>query len=61
MAMVPRLARPELPAGVRAVAVRPTPTRRVHVAWRTTATVRPAILAAVSALQEAWDHYDTRP
>jgi DNA-binding transcriptional LysR family regulator len=60
VAMVPRLARPDLPAGVRAVAVRPTPTRRVHVAWRTSAAVRPAILAAVSALQEAWDHYDTR-
>ena len=60
VAMVPRLARPELPAGVRAVAVRPTPTRRVHVAWRTSAAVRPAILAAVSALQEAWDHYDPR-
>jgi len=59
VAMVPRLARPELPAGVRAVAVRPTPTRRVRVAWRTTATVRPAVLAAVSALREAWDHYDT--
>ena len=43
------------------VAVRPSPTRRVHVAWRTSAAARPAILAAVAALQEAWQHYESDP
>ena len=59
VAMVPRLARPELPAGVSVVAVRPTPTRRVHVAYRSSSAVRPAVLAAVAALREAWSHYET--
>jgi DNA-binding transcriptional LysR family regulator len=54
VAMVPRLARPELPEGVVAVPVRPTPTRRVSVAWRSTAAVRPATTAAVAALRDAW-------
>jgi len=54
VAMVPRLARPALPDGVVAVPVRPTPTRQVGVAWRTTASTRPATAAAVAALQDAW-------
>jgi DNA-binding transcriptional LysR family regulator len=54
VAMVPRLARPRLPAGVTVVSVRPQPTRRVRVAWRTSAAQRPAIHAAVAALRTAW-------
>jgi len=57
VAMVPRLARPELPDGVAVVAVRPRPTRTVRVAWRTSAASRPAITAAVGALRAAWEHY----
>jgi DNA-binding transcriptional LysR family regulator len=56
VAMVPRLARPTLPSGVVAVPVRPTPTRRVNVAWRT-AAARPATAAALAALTDAWHHY----
>jgi len=59
IAMVPRLARPELPDGVAVVAVRPRPTRKVRVAWRTSAGGRPAIRAAVAALRAAWQHYET--
>jgi DNA-binding transcriptional LysR family regulator len=59
VAMVPRLARPKLPGGVVAVAVRPRPTRQVQVAWRTSAARRPAILAAVAALRDAWRHCET--
>jgi DNA-binding transcriptional LysR family regulator len=54
VAMVPRLARPALPEGVVVVPVRPTPTRRVTVAWRTAASARPATSATVAALKEAW-------
>jgi len=60
VAMVPRLARPALPAGVRAVAVRPQPTRRVIVAWRTSAAGRPAIQAALGALKDAWAHHSAQ-
>jgi hypothetical protein len=56
---VPRLARPEPPAGVAVVAVRPRPTRRVRVAWRSSAGGRPAVLAAVAALRAAWEHHET--
>jgi DNA-binding transcriptional LysR family regulator len=59
VAMVPRLARPDLPPGVSVVAVRPQPTRRVHVAWRTSAAVRPAIHAAVATLRDAWTHHES--
>lgn len=54
VAMVPRLARPRLPEGVSVLAVRPQPTRRVQVAWRTSAAERPAIHATVAALRAAW-------
>ncbi|HEX6873785.1 MAG TPA: LysR substrate-binding domain-containing protein [Micromonosporaceae bacterium] len=56
VAMVPRLARPDLPAGVRVVPVRPQPTRRVHVAWRAATASRPALPATINALREAWHH-----
>jgi DNA-binding transcriptional LysR family regulator len=54
VALVPRLARSGLPQGVAAVAVTPTPTRRVMVVWRSSSSARPAVVAATEALQEAW-------
>ncbi|GAA0803725.1 hypothetical protein Sya03_27050 [Spirilliplanes yamanashiensis] len=55
-AMLPRPARPVLPAGVCVVpVVRPVPTRRVVVAWREASGPRPAVRAAVAALRSAWD------
>ncbi|GAA4254102.1 LysR family transcriptional regulator [Dactylosporangium darangshiense] len=56
VAFVPRLARTALPAGVVARPVTPEAARRVSVAWRAAAAVRPAIGATVSALQDAWRH-----
>ncbi|GAB7047341.1 LysR substrate-binding domain-containing protein [Catenuloplanes indicus] len=60
VAMVPRLARTALPAGVRVVTVTPPPTRRVVLAWREASAARPAIGAAVTALREAWAGYASR-
>jgi DNA-binding transcriptional LysR family regulator len=54
VAMIPRLARPSLPDGVRAVRVTPEPSRRVVVAWREASAARPAIGAALTALRESW-------
>ncbi|MFI6071024.1 LysR substrate-binding domain-containing protein [Actinoplanes sp. NPDC051343] len=54
IAMIPRLARPPLPAGVRVVKVDPEPSRRVVIAWRETAAARPAIKAAEEALRHSW-------
>jgi DNA-binding transcriptional LysR family regulator len=55
VAMIPRLARPPLPAGVRVVEVTPTPSRRVVIAWREASSARPAIKAAEAALRHSWD------
>ena len=54
IAIIPRLARPALPEGVRVVPVRPVPTRRVVLAWREASGARPAVNAAAAALREAW-------
>ena len=54
VALVPRLARMDLPGGVAVVAVEPEPARRVTLAWRTASTVRPAMQAAIDALRAAW-------
>ncbi|MFC7479792.1 hypothetical protein ACFQX7_06790 [Luedemannella flava] len=59
MAVIPRLARTSLPAGVAVVPVEPVPTRRVGVAWRTASGARPAINAAIEALHHAWRHRAT--
>ncbi|MEV4637214.1 LysR substrate-binding domain-containing protein [Actinoplanes sp. NPDC049548] len=55
IAMVPRLARPALPQGVTAVPVRPEPTRRIVLAWRSASGTRPALTAARAVLRQAWD------
>jgi DNA-binding transcriptional LysR family regulator len=52
VALIPRLARADPPAGVAVVPVEPAPARRVTLVWRSAATVRPAIGAAVDALRE---------
>ncbi|GAA1744991.1 LysR family transcriptional regulator [Luedemannella helvata] len=59
VAIVPRLARTYLPAGVAVVPIEPVPTRRVSAAWRTASAARPAISAAVEALGEAWQRRST--
>jgi len=53
VAMIPRLGRGPLPPGVVAVRLDPVPVRRLYALWRTEAARRPAIIAAVSALQGA--------
>ena len=61
IAMIPRLARPPLPAGVQVVPVRPVPTRRVVLAWREASAARPAVTAAAAALREAWRRHEAPP
>ncbi|HXW44681.1 MAG TPA: LysR family transcriptional regulator [Streptosporangiaceae bacterium] len=56
IAVMPRLGRGDVPAGVHMIAVRPTLRRNIYALWRTTAARRPAINAAVSALSEAAAH-----
>jgi len=55
VAIIPRLARPPLPAGVRVVAIEPEPRRRVVIAWREASSARPAIKAAREALRHSWE------
>lgn len=51
IALVPRLARPPLPAGLVALPVSPAPTRSVEAAWRASAQDSPAIRVVREALQ----------
>ena len=53
VAVVPRLGRGPLPAGVRAIRVRHTMKRHIYAVWRSDADRRPAIRAAVDALRRA--------
>ncbi|MEU1127492.1 LysR family transcriptional regulator [Streptomyces sp. NPDC005899] len=53
VAMIPRLGRGRLPAGVVAVRLDPVPVRRLYALWRAEAARRPAITAAVTALRAA--------
>lgn len=52
IALVPRLARPPLPAGLVALPVEPAPTRSVEVAWRASSQDSPAIRVVREALRE---------
>ncbi|TWP45006.1 LysR family transcriptional regulator [Lentzea tibetensis] len=52
VALLPRLGRGPIPGNVRAVPLRPTPTRRLFAAWRTQASRRPAITAALEVIRE---------
>jgi DNA-binding transcriptional LysR family regulator len=53
VALLPRLGRDPVPAGVRFAAVRPAPVRRVFAVWRAAAARQPAIRATLAALRAA--------
>lgn len=53
IAVMPRLGRGPVPAGVAMIDVEPTLRRNIYALWRTTAARRPAIGATVSALRDA--------
>ncbi|AZK94156.1 MULTISPECIES: LysR family transcriptional regulator [Streptomyces] len=59
IAVMPRLGRGALPAGVVAVSLDPVPRRRLYALWRARAARRPAIGAAVTALQEHFMRLDS--
>ncbi|SDG33945.1 DNA-binding transcriptional regulator, LysR family [Lentzea fradiae] len=52
VALIPRLGRGEVPEGVVAVPLRPTPTRRLYAVWRTQASRRPAITATLDVIRQ---------
>ncbi|MDP9863511.1 MULTISPECIES: LysR family transcriptional regulator [Streptosporangium] len=52
-AIIPRLGRDSVPAGVRVVPILPRPVRKIYTLWRSDAARRPAIRAAVEALRIA--------
>lgn len=54
LGLVPRLGRGPLPPGVSVRPVLPEPTRRIFALWRTQASRRPAIQAALRAMRERW-------
>jgi DNA-binding transcriptional LysR family regulator len=54
IALIPRLGRGPLPAGVVRVALDPVPVRRLYALWRTGAARRPAIAETVRTLQDHW-------
>ncbi|MEU9020461.1 LysR substrate-binding domain-containing protein [Actinomadura sp. NPDC048394] len=55
-ALIPRLGRDPVPAGVRMLATRPVVRRKIYVAWRTEAA-GPAVDACVEALRAAAEHF----
>ncbi|MEV3971172.1 LysR family transcriptional regulator [Streptomyces sp. NPDC050698] len=54
VALIPRLGRGPLPAGVVEVPLDPMPVRRLYALWRTGAARRPAIAETVRVLGEQW-------
>jgi DNA-binding transcriptional LysR family regulator len=52
VALIPRLGRGEVPDNVAIVPLRPTPTRRLYAVWRTQASRRPAITAALDVIKQ---------
>ncbi|WP_418082202.1 LysR substrate-binding domain-containing protein [Streptomyces qaidamensis] len=61
VALIPRLGRGPLPAGVVAVALDPMPVRRLYALWRTGAARRPAIAETVRVLGELWPEMAAHP
>ncbi|WP_426503820.1 LysR family transcriptional regulator [Dactylosporangium sp. McL0621] len=53
IAVLPRLGRDVVPPGVRLVPIAPAAVRRVFAVWRATTSSRPAIGAALTALEQA--------
>ena len=54
VALVPRMGRGVVPDTVRVLPVVPAPTRRVYAVWRSLTGARPALRAAVLALEESF-------
>ncbi|MFF8955893.1 LysR substrate-binding domain-containing protein [Streptomyces sp. NPDC014894] len=54
IAVIPRMGRGALPAGVVAVELDPVPRRRVYALWRVGASRRPSIAAAVRVMRERY-------
>jgi DNA-binding transcriptional LysR family regulator len=54
VALIPRLGRGPLPAGVVEVPLDPIPVRRLYALWRTGAARRPAIAETVRVLRGQW-------
>jgi DNA-binding transcriptional LysR family regulator len=54
VALVPRMGRGAVPDTVRVLPVAPPPTRRVYAVWRSLTGARPALQAAVLALEESF-------
>ncbi|ANZ38381.1 LysR family transcriptional regulator [Lentzea guizhouensis] len=52
VALIPKLGRGEVPATVKAVPMRPAPTRTLYAVWRTQASRRPAITAALDVIEQ---------
>jgi DNA-binding transcriptional LysR family regulator len=52
VALVPRLGRGDVPDAIKVVPLRPTPTRRLYAVWRTQASRRPAITAALDVIKK---------
>ncbi|MFS8101115.1 LysR family transcriptional regulator [Lentzea alba] len=52
VALIPRLGRGVVPDNVRVVPLRPTPTRQLYAVWRTQASRRPAITAALDVIKQ---------
>ncbi|MCX5037710.1 LysR family transcriptional regulator [Streptomyces coelicoflavus] len=64
VALIPRLGRGPLPAGVVEVPLDPMPVRRLYALWRTGAARRPAIAETVRTLRAHWpgvSAHDTPP
>ena len=54
IALVPRLGRGPIPAGVSVLRLEPSPVRRLYALWRAGAARRPSIRAAVDTLRAHW-------
>jgi len=54
VALVPRMGRGVVPGTVRVLPVVPAPTRQVYAVWRSMTGTRPAVQAAVLALEESF-------
>ncbi|MFF3610382.1 LysR family transcriptional regulator [Streptomyces sp. NPDC002580] len=61
VALVPRLGRGPLPAGVVEVPLDPLPVRRLYALWRSGAARRPAIAETVRTLRAHWPTVSARP
>ncbi|MEV7076977.1 LysR family transcriptional regulator [Streptomyces sp. NPDC093516] len=60
VALIPRLGRGPLPAGVVEVPLDPLPVRRLYALWRTGAARRPAIAETVRVITEHWPNASAR-